>query len=138
VTSYVAEVVFWGIVPALVAIGAAYVVWLLMQARIHVLMARCETVVAKVESDCAASRRPGLEELLGELRIERRRFLRRVPGAKGNEATLITQERLFLRNLPLTSWMQEEVPLGTGEELPSESTAMALLEASTPPSLPAA
>jgi len=130
-TSYAAEVVFWVVLPALVAVGAAYLVWLLMQARIQVMAARCQTAVAD-------SQRPGIEDLLAELRIERRRFLRRVAGPKGNETTLITQERLYLRNLPLTSWMQEELPLGTGEELGGETSIVRLLEPSAAPALPPA
>jgi hypothetical protein len=53
--------------------------------------------------------------------MERRRFVRRVPGPNGEETTLITQERLFLRNIPLTSWMEEVLVLGNGQELPAES-----------------
>src|SRR5581483_297616 len=101
VTSLGVELVFWIVLPALVALGAAYLVWLLMQARIQVLTAHFQTAVAKVEGDCNIHR-PRADDLLAELRIERRRFLRRVPGPKGNESTLITQERLYLRNLPLT------------------------------------
>jgi len=134
VTSLGVELVFWIVLPALVALGAAYLVWLLMQARIQVLTAHFQTAVAKVEGDCNIHR-PRADDLLAELRIERRRFLRRVPGPKGNESTLITQERLYLRNLPLTSWMQEEVPLGTGEELPAESSLIPLIESPTSQSL---
>ena len=129
-----AELVFWIVLPALVAVGAAYLVWLLMQARIQVLTAHYQTAVTRVESDCTR-RQPTADDLLAELRIERRRFLRRVPGPKGNETTLITQERLYLRNLPLTSWMQEELPLGTGEELPAETSIVALMEPSATQSL---
>ena len=118
-TSFAAELVFWVVLPALVALGAAYLVWLLMQARIQVLTAHYQTAVAKVENDCSSH--PGLEALLAELRMERRRFVRRVPGPNGNETTLITHERLYLRNIPLTSWMEEVLVLGNGEELPAET-----------------
>ena len=118
--SFAAELVFWVILPALVALGAAYLVWLLMQARIQVLAAHYQTAVAKVEND-NSTRRPAVDDLLAELRLERRRFVRRVPGPNGEETTLITQERLFLRNIPLTSWMEEVLVLGNGEELPAES-----------------
>ena len=124
--SFGAELVFWVILPALVALGAAYLVWLLMQARIQVLTAHYQTAVAKVESDCAP-RRPGVEDLLSDLRMERRRFVRRVPGPKGVETTVITQERLYLRNIPLTGWMHDELPLGTGEELAVESGGVPLI-----------
>ena len=118
--SFAAELVFWVILPALVAVGAAYLVWLLMQARIQVLTAHYQTAVAKVENDCS-NHRPPLDDLLAELRMERRRFVRRVPGPNGEETTLITQERLYLRNIPLTSWMEEVLVLGNGQELPAES-----------------
>ena len=124
VTSFATEVVFWALLPALVAMGAAYLVWLLMQARIQVLTAHYQTAVARVEQE----RGPALDELLAELRMERRRFLRRLPGPKGLETTVITQERLYLRNLPLTGWMQEELTLGTGEELAAETVSVPLLD----------
>ena len=130
VASFAAELVFWVILPILVAVGAAYLVWLLMQARIQVLTAHYQTAVAQVEGDCS-QRRPALEELLAELRMERRRFVRRVPGPAGNETTLITQERLYLRNIPLTSWMEEVLVLGDGEELPAESVTPLIGSAST-------
>ena len=126
-TSFATELVFWIVLPALVAVGAAYLVWLLMQARIQVLAAHYQTAVAKVETDCEV-RRPDLDRLLGELRMERRRFLRRSPGLNGTETTVITQERLYLRNIPLTGWMQEELPLGHGEELSPETGSMPLIE----------
>ena len=119
--------VFWIVLPGLVALGAAYLVWLLMQARVQVLTARYQTEVAKVETDSCAHR-PALEDVLAELRTERRRFLRRVPGPHGYETTVITQERLYLRNIPLTGWMQEELPLGSGEEVAPETAAVPLLE----------
>jgi len=115
------------VLPVLVAVGAAYLVWQMMQARIQVLTAHYQAAVAKMENECA-NRRLSPEELLADLRMERRRFVRRVTGPKGPESTLITQERLYLRNLPLTSWMQEEVPLGSGEELPGETGLVPLLE----------
>lgn len=126
-TSLAAELVFWIVLPALVALGAAYLVWLLMQARIQVLTAHYQTAVAKVETDCEVHR-PDLDRLLAELHMERRRFLRRVHGPKGVETTIITQERLYLRNIPLTGWMQEELPLGTGEELAAETGSAPLIE----------
>lgn len=126
-TNFATELVFWIVLPGLVALGAAYLVWLLMQARIHVLTANYQTAVARAESDTTPSG-PGLEQVLAELRMERRRYVRRVPGPKGCETTVITQERLFLRNIPLTSWMQEELQLGTGEEIAVESSPVPLLE----------
>ena len=79
-----------------------------------------------------------MEELLAELRMERRRFVRRVPGPTGVEITVITQERLYLRNIPITGWMQEELPLSQGEELPPETTDLPLVATAGVRAVPAA
>ena len=121
--------VFWIVVPGLVAVGAAYLVWFLMQARIQVLTANFQAAVAKVQYD-RGDPHPALEELLAELRMERRRFTRRIPGPKGVETTVITQERIYLRNLPLTGWMQDELLLGSGQEVDSEGGAIPLIDPS--------
>ncbi|HUI81690.1 MAG TPA: hypothetical protein VLY24_27390 [Bryobacteraceae bacterium] len=111
------ELILWLLLPFMVAVGTASLVWTVMQARIRVISANCQAEIAKVESDCAA-RRPGVEELLSELRFERNRFLRRVPGPHGSyQATVITQERIYFREIPLTGWIQDELQLGDGEEL---------------------
>jgi len=118
------ELVLWLFLPVMVAVGTAYLVWVVMQARIRVLAANYDAALAKVESECAA-RRPGVEELLSELRFERNRFLRRTPGPRGSyEATVITQERIYFRDIPLTGWIQDELPLGDGEEVLSVNRAL--------------
>lgn len=107
----------WLFLPVVVAVGTAYLVWIVMTARIHVLAAKYDAALVKVESECAA-RRPGVEQLLSELRFERNRFLRRTPGPQGSyQATVISQERIYFRDIPLTGWIQDELPLGDGEEL---------------------
>ena len=111
------ELILWLLLPIVVALGTAYLVWTVMQARIRVISANCRASIAKFESECA-SRRPGVEEFLTELRFERNRFLRRVPGPHGSyQATVITQERIYFRDIPLTGWIQDELALGDGEEL---------------------
>jgi hypothetical protein len=100
--------------PAVAAGGAAYLVWLVMQARIRVLAANYQAALARSPN---GGEPPGLEELLSYLRYERRRFLRRMATAKGPENTIISQERIYFRNIPLTAWMEEEIPLGAGEPL---------------------
>jgi hypothetical protein len=111
------ELIWWFFLPGIVALGTAYLVWIVMQARIRVLAANYTAALAKVEYECAA-RRPGVEELLSELRFERNRFLRRTPGPNDSyQATVITQERIYFRDIPLTGWIQDELPLGDGEEL---------------------
>jgi hypothetical protein len=69
----------------------------------------------------SAGNRASLDDLLAELRLERRRFLRRMASPKGCDTTVLTLERLYFRQVPLTGWMQEEIPLGGGEVLAEQT-----------------
>lgn len=91
-----------------------------MQARIRRLTRKYQGAIAKLEKESAGSRAT-LEQLLAELRLERRRFLRRMAGPRGYDTTVLTLERLYFRHVPLTGWMQEEIPLGGGEELEEQT-----------------
>jgi hypothetical protein len=122
VESAIKEVLFWCIWPGLVAVGSASLVWIIMQARIRLLAGKQKAALAQLEKE-SASKHPSLEQLLAELRLERRRFLRRMDGPRGYETTVLTLERLYFRHVPLTGWMQEEIPLGGGEQL-SEQTVL--------------
>jgi len=116
------EAVFWFVWPGLVTVGSASLVWMIMQARIRRLNRKHQAAIAKLEKQCAGNR-AGLEQLLAELRLERRRFLRRMESPRGYDTTVLTLERLYFRQVPLTGWMQEEIPLGGGEAL-SEQTVL--------------
>jgi hypothetical protein len=95
---------------------------MIMQGRIRRLNRRHQAAIAKLEKEAAANH-AGLEQLLAELRLERRRFLRRMASPRGYDTTVLTMERLYFRQVPITGWMQEEIPLGGGEEL-SEQTVL--------------
>jgi len=58
--------------------------------------------------------------LLADLRLERRRFVKKKANAKGCQTTVLTLERLYFRQMPLTGWMNEEIALGSGEQLPDQ------------------
>jgi hypothetical protein len=116
VESVIKEAVFWFAWPGLVAVGSASLVWIIMQARIRLLAGKYQAALAQLEREYVA-KLPSVEQLLAELRLERRRFLRRMAGPEGYDTTVLTLERLYFRQIPLTGWMQEEIPLGGGEEL---------------------
>ena len=117
------DLIFWLLLPGIVAAGTALLVWLLMQARIQVLAGNYQAALARVENDSGA-RQPSLDDLLAHLRFERRRFLRRIPGLEGYDTTVITQERIYFGNIPITGWMQEDLQLGEGTELGAETCSL--------------
>jgi len=94
----------------------------------QLLTAKFQAALAQREKE-AAENRPGVEELLAELRFERRRFVRKITGPQGIENSVLTLERLYFRQIPLTGWMQEEIQLGQGEELSEQTSMMQQLSA---------
>ena len=106
----------WFLLPVLVAAGTACLVWIVMQARMRILVAQFHAALARMEN-APAGRKPTVEDLLAELHVERNRFLRRISGPAGVSASVISQERIYFRDIPITGWMQDELPLGDGEEL---------------------
>ncbi|HWB86087.1 MAG TPA: hypothetical protein VG675_18230 [Bryobacteraceae bacterium] len=134
-SSFGMDFVFWLMLPAAVACGASCLVWLLMQARIEVLKARCQTAVARLEHDLESqktaaqealrtaegmARQAAFDEFLADLHVEQRRFVRRTDGANN----VVVQERIYLRDIPISGWMEHELALGQGGELAGESLAL--------------
>ncbi len=119
------------VLPIFVAVGAAMLVWIFMEARMETALAKERTSLAeansiisnhnnawtdKVKAIEEAARRKAVEDLLQEIRTEERRFLRRGRSAQAG-AVLIVQERLCFRGIPLTPWAERLVAADRGEEL---------------------
>ena len=86
------ELLYWMVLPALVAVGSSALVWLLMNARIEVLKSHYRAAVAEVESTVAGreaaieaamrdararGRQEAMDELLSSVRVEERRYQRK-------------------------------------------------------------
>jgi hypothetical protein len=117
--SVLADLLFWMALPLSIAVGAAALVWLLMQARLRVLTARFEAEVERVEHaaelqivrEVERARRTAFEELISDLRVEQRRALKKTRGLLRDDLSVVVQERLLLRSIPLTGWVQENAIL---------------------------
>ncbi len=119
------------VLPFFVAIGAAMLVWIFMEARMETAIAKERTALAeanniisnhnsawsdKVKAIEETARRKALDEMLHEIRTEERRYLRRGRTAQGG-ASLIVQERMCFRGIPLTPWTERTISAERGEEL---------------------
>lgn len=140
----IGELIYWAVLPALVAAGTSALVWLLMNARIEVLKSRYHAAVAEVEGIAAVrdaalqaavedararGRQEAFEELLAGVRVEERRYVRkrrRLVG--GDEERLVVQERIFLGNIPLTGWMEQELGAQEIDEAGPSAAALASVE----------
>jgi hypothetical protein len=63
------------------------------------------------------ARRKALDEFLGDMRIEERRYVREHRVLFAHRKSLVLQERIFFRNIPLSNWVEHEVPLEEGADL---------------------
>jgi hypothetical protein len=129
------ESVLWILLPGFVAIGSGVLSWFVMQSRMEVAIARerealaeargaVETTRASMEESMhtaiklagESARREALEEFLGDLHVEQRHYTRENKLLLQNRRSLVLQERMFFRNLPLSDWIEHEVLLDEGTD----------------------
>jgi hypothetical protein len=129
------EAVLWILLPGFVAIGSGLLAWFVMQSRMEVAIAKEREALAEARGAIETSRasmeesmqtaiklaeesakRVALEEFLGDLHIEQRHYTRENKLLLQNRKSLILQERMFFRNLPLSDWIEHEVLLDEGAD----------------------
>lgn len=111
-------VLAWAALPMLVAIAVALVTGVLVHARMEIVVARQREALAEARALLAtqhrameerikateqSARRKALEEFLSDVRVEERCMVR-------NRRSLVVQERVSFRNIPLTPWVEREIP----------------------------
>ena len=62
-------------------------------------------------------RRQALEGFLGELKVEQRHYTRENRLLLQNRKSLVLQERMYFRNIPLSDWIEHEVQLDDGVDV---------------------
>jgi hypothetical protein len=61
-----------------------------------------------------STRRKAMDEFLADIRVEERHYTREHKVLFMNRKMLVRQERIFFRNIPLSSWVEHEMPLEEG------------------------
>ena len=64
-----------------------------------------------------SAKRQALDEFLADLHIEERRYVRQHRVLFAHKKSLVLQERIFFRNVPLSNWVEHEVPVEEGADL---------------------
>jgi hypothetical protein len=64
-----------------------------------------------------SARRKALDEFLADLRIEERRYVREHRVLFLHRKSLVLEERIFFRNIPLSNWVEHEIPVEEGADL---------------------
>ena len=111
--------------PVFIASAAALVTAILMQARAEVLVARHRETLAEARTLLATqhrameerirateenARRQALDEFMGDIQVEERQYLRESASLFSKRKSLVVQQRVSFRNIPLTDWVEREYP----------------------------
>lgn len=123
----------WLLLPVFVAAGSALLSYSIMQARMEVAIAKERTLLAEAEASINTykitmeerirateeeTRRQALNEFMQEFRVEERHYMRENKSASSRRKTMVLQERLYFRNIPLSNWVEHEMVMEENLELP--------------------
>jgi hypothetical protein len=122
----------WILLPILVAAGSAILSFYIMQSRMEVLLAKEREAVNDANSKLRAlqesipdkirlaeetAQRKAFDQFLMDFRVEERRYLRESRSHLASRKSMILQERLYFRNIPLSNWVEHEMALDDGVSL---------------------
>ena len=124
------EALLWILLPGFVAVSSGLLAWFVMQARMDVALAKQREKMAEergsLEAETAAmkasfqsairaaeesTKRQSFDNFLGELTVEQRHYTRENRMLLQNRKSLVLQERMYFRNIPLSDWIEHEIPL---------------------------
>jgi hypothetical protein len=124
------EAALWVILPGFVAIAAGLLAWFVMQSRMDVRLAEQRETLAEVRGQMKAekeamdlslrsavkaaeetAKRQAFDTFLGELKVEQRHYTRENRMLMHNRKSLVLQERMYFRNIPLSDWIEHEITL---------------------------
>jgi len=130
------EALLWVVLPGFVALASGLLSWFVMQSRMEVKLAEqranlseergaLEAERAAVRTSIEASvraaeetaKREALDNFLGEISVEQRHYTRENRLLMHNRRTLVLQERMYFRNIPLTDWVEHEIAMDDGADV---------------------
>ncbi len=135
------EAVLWILLPLFTAAGSALLACFLMQARLEVAVARerqsrAEAEAAlqhhqklleeKVKAAEEETRRRCLDDFLADFRVEARHYMKESRSLFLKQKSMVLQERLFFRNIPLSDWVTRELPVREESDLPMLAKARSI------------
>jgi hypothetical protein len=125
------EAFLWLFLPLFVAGGSALLSYYIMQARMEVALSKEReslaemrativsnkiTLEERVRATEESSKRKALDDFMQDIRIEERSYVRESKSLDGARKTMVMQERLFFRNIPLSNWIEHEMVVEEGKD----------------------
>ena len=122
----------WMFLPVFVAGGSALLSFYVMQARMEVAIAREReslaearatissqkvTMEERIKATEESTKRHALDDFMQDFRVEERSYVRETKSLDEAKRSMIMQERLFFRNIPLSDWVEHEMVVEIGTDL---------------------
>src|SRR6476659_2479847 len=127
----------WFIVPILTGLASAAFVYYIMKARMEsaiaseraafaevrgMLEAQKKTMEETVRAAEESSKRKALDEFLADMRVEERHYVREHKLLFMHRKSLVMQERIYFRNLPLSNWIEHAMMIEEGAAIEKVAT----------------
>ncbi len=130
------EPLLWILLPGFVALASGLLSWFIMQSRMEVKLAELreslaasrgaldaekDAVKASLETALHAAeesaKRQALDSFLSDLTVEQRHYTRENRLLLHNRKSLVLQERMYFRNIPLSDWIEHEIVIDEGADV---------------------
>src|SRR5947208_1812358 len=130
------ESALWVLLPGFVAVASALLAWFIMQSRMEVKLAEQREIIAETRGQLRAERdamemtvqaavraaeetakRESFDRFLAEIKVEQRHYTRENRMLMHNRKSLVLQERMYFRNIPLSDWIEHEITLDDGADV---------------------
>lgn len=126
------EAFLWLFLPVFVAGGSALLSFYIMQARMEVALAKEReslaearatissqkiTLEERIKATEESTKRRALDEFMQDFHVEERSYVRESKSLTVSKKSMVMQERLFFRNIPLSNWIEHEMIVEEGREL---------------------
>lgn len=126
------EALLWLFLPVFVAGGSALLSFYIMQAKMEVAVAKEReslaearavigtqkvTLEERIKATEETTKRIALDDFMHDFRVEERSYVRESKSASSSKKSMIMQERLFFRNIPLSNWIEREMLVEEGHDL---------------------
>ena len=117
--------ILWILLPIFISVGSALLAVYIMQHWLEVQLARERQSLSEARASIEelnslrqeVARRKSLDDFLGELRTEQRQFVRQQNVLFASRKSLVVQERMYFRNIPLCNWVEHEVMVEEGADI---------------------
>lgn len=126
------DALLWMFLPVFVAGGSALLSYYIMQAKMEVAIAKERETLAEARATITSqqvtmeerikaaeesTKRMAMDDFMLEFRVEERSYMRESRSLTDSKKSMVMQERLFFRNIPLSNWIEHEMVVEEGHDL---------------------